>query len=211
MTKLTDKEKELVRIGTAIGSNCIACIEYHIPQARKAGLNDDQIRLAINIAKGVKKVPGELVLEAALNVLKKCDNELKKVLVLCTGNSCRSIMAEALINHLLGERYLAYSAGVTESVVNPFAIKILEEIGIETSGLRSKNVSEFLLRDDLDLVITVCDHAKESCPVFLKPVPKVHIGITDPAPYSDRVDAMAFFRKTKDEILAKVIDYLKDL
>ncbi len=70
MSKLTDKEKELVRIGTAIGSNCIACIEYHIPQARKAGLSDDQIRLAINIAKGVKKVPADMVLQAALEMLK---------------------------------------------------------------------------------------------------------------------------------------------
>ena len=70
MSKLTDKEKELVRIGTAMGSNCIACIEYHIPQARKAGLDDDQIRMAINIAKGVKKVPADMVLQAALDMLK---------------------------------------------------------------------------------------------------------------------------------------------
>ena len=69
MSKLTDKEKELVRIGTAIGSNCIA-YRYHIPQARKAGLSDDQIRLAINIAKGVKKVPADMVLQAALDLLK---------------------------------------------------------------------------------------------------------------------------------------------
>ena len=69
MARLSDKEKELVRIGAAMGSNCIACIEYHIPQARKAGLSDDQIRLAINIAKGVKKVPADMVLEAALNAL----------------------------------------------------------------------------------------------------------------------------------------------
>lgn len=139
------------------------------------------------------------------------NNKLKKVLVLCTGNSCRSIMAEALINYLLGDRYLAYSAGVSHSAVNPLAIKILQEMDIDTSGFRSKNVSEFLDRDDLDLVITVCDHAKESCPVFLKPVPKVHLGIEDPAPYSDRSDAMDFFRKTKDEILVKVINYLRDL
>jgi len=139
------------------------------------------------------------------------NNKLKKVLVLCTGNSCRSIMAEALINHLLGDRYLAYSAGVTPSTVNPWAIKVLEEMGIDTSSFRSKSVAEFLERDDLDLVITVCDNAKESCPVFFKPVPKVHLGIEDPAPYSDRTDAMAFFRKTKDEILVKVINYLRDL
>lgn len=136
---------------------------------------------------------------------------MTKVLLLCTGNSCRSIMAEALINHLLGDRYLAYSAGVSHSTVNPWAIKVLEEMGIPTSDLRSKNVSEFLNRDDLDLVITVCDHAKESCPVFFKPIPRVHLGIADPAPFSGHSDAMDFFRRTRDEILAKVITYLKEL
>jgi arsenate reductase len=136
---------------------------------------------------------------------------MKKILILCTGNSCRSIMAEALINHYLGDRYTAYSAGVAHSAVNPFAIKVLQELGIETSGFRSKNVSEFLNRDDLDLVITVCDHAKESCPVFFKPIPQVHIGIEDPAPYTDHPDAMAFFQKTKEEIIEKLIGYLKEL
>ena len=136
---------------------------------------------------------------------------MTQVLLLCTGNSCRSIMAEALINHLLGDRYLAYSAGVAHSSVNPWAIRVLEEIGIPTSDLRSKNVSEFLNRDDLDLVITVCDHAKESCPVFFKPIPRVHLGIADPAPFSGRADAVDFFRRTRDEILAKVITYLKEL
>ncbi|MCB5285811.1 MAG: arsenate reductase ArsC [Candidatus Cloacimonetes bacterium] len=136
---------------------------------------------------------------------------MTKVLILCTGNSCRSIMAETLINHLLGDRYLAYSAGVAHSSVNPWAIRVLEEIGIPTSDLRSKNVSEFLNRDDLDLVITVCDHAKESCPVFFKPIPRVHLGIADPAPFSGHSDAMDFFRRTRDEILAKVITYLKEL
>ena len=96
----------------------------------------------------------------------------KKVLVLCTGNSCRSVLAEALINHLLGDRYLAYSAGVAHSSVNPWAIKVLEELGITTTDLRTKNVSEFLHRDDLDLVITVCDHAKKAAPSSLSPYPK---------------------------------------
>ena len=136
---------------------------------------------------------------------------MKKVLILCTGNSCRSIMAEALINHYLGDRYIAYSAGVAESSVNPWAIKVLEEMGINTSGFRSKNVAEFLNRDDLDLVITVCDHAKESCPVFFKPVPQVHLGIEDPAPYTDDPDAISYFRKTKEDIIKIVIQGLKQL
>mgnify|MGYP001396309977 CR=1 FL=1 len=75
MNKLTDREKELVRIGAAIGSNCIACIEYHIPQARKTGLSDTQIRLAVHIAKGVKKVPADLVLQAAQRTLNETSKE----------------------------------------------------------------------------------------------------------------------------------------
>lgn len=71
MAHLTNREKELVRIGAAIGSNCIACIEYHIPQARKAGLADEQILAAINIAKLVKKVPADMVIDAAIAILNK--------------------------------------------------------------------------------------------------------------------------------------------
>ncbi len=133
-----------------------------------------------------------------------------KILILCTGNSCRSLMAEALVNHLLGDCYLAYSAGVAPSAPNPVALQTLEELGIGTSGLRSKGVSEFLNRDDLDLVITVCDHAKESCPVFAKPVPTLHLGIEDPAPYTNAPDALEIFRRTREQILAKVIARLRD-
>lgn len=133
---------------------------------------------------------------------------MKLILILCTGNSCRSIMAEALINHYLGDSFRAYSAGVSPSVVNPFAIKALSELGIDTSGLRSKSVTEFLDRDDLDLVITVCDHAKETCPVFIRPVKQIHIGIADPAPYANVENAMEFFRSCRQEIMDKLIVYL---
>ena len=75
MKRLTTREKELVRIGAAMGSNCIACIEYHIPQARKAGLDDEQIRLAINIAKAVKKVPADMVYQAAVEKLKQSESQ----------------------------------------------------------------------------------------------------------------------------------------
>nr|MDK2851585.1 hypothetical protein [Candidatus Cloacimonadota bacterium] len=134
---------------------------------------------------------------------------MKKILILCTGNSCRSIMAEAMINYLLGDRYEAYSAGVAPSTVNPMALKVLQDMDIDTSGLRSKNVSEFLAKDDLDMVITVCDHAKESCPVFSKPIPQIHIGIEDPAPYTHDPDAMKHFLQTKDEIMDKLISFLR--
>jgi 4-carboxymuconolactone decarboxylase len=74
MKRLTNREKELVRIGAAMGSNCIACIEYHIPEARKAGLTDIQIKEAINIAKLVKKVPADMVLEKALELVSRKEN-----------------------------------------------------------------------------------------------------------------------------------------
>jgi arsenate reductase len=137
----------------------------------------------------------------------------KKVLILCTGNSCRSIMAEGLINHYLRDSWEAFSAGVSPSVVNPYAIEVLKELGIDTSALHSKSVTEFLQRDDLDLVITVCDNARETCPVFLKPVAQIHIGIEDPVSYSSRDadTAMLKFREVRDSILEKIIGYLEGL
>lgn len=135
---------------------------------------------------------------------------MQKVLILCTGNSCRSILAEALINHELKDSWLAYSAGTEPSRVNPYALKVLQELDVDTSGLRSKSVQEFLEISDLDLVITVCDHAKESCPVFPKPVKRIHISIDDPAPYSDQPEEIALpvFRKTRDEIRERIVGYL---
>lgn len=135
---------------------------------------------------------------------------MKKVLVLCTGNSCRSIMAEGLINHFLGGRWQAFSAGTQPSVVNPKALQVLQELGIETSGFRSKSVTEFLDRDDLDLVITVCDNAKETCPIFLKPVEQIHIGIEDPAPFSYEPEEASLprFRAVRDSIRDRILTYL---
>ena len=129
-------------------------------------------------------------------------------MILCTGNSCRSIMAEALINHYLGDRYLAISAGVSPSTVNPLALQALAELGISPAGYRSKSVTEFLDRDDLDLVITICDHAKETCLVFIKPVRQIHIGIIDPAPYAEQENAMDHFRSCRQEIMDKVVEHL---
>ena len=137
----------------------------------------------------------------------------RKVLVLCTRNSSRSIIAEALINHELGDKWIAYSAGVKPSPVNPRALQVLAEIGVKPANLESKHVDEFIERDDLDLVITVCDHAKETCPVFLKPVKRVHLGFEDPAPYSDLSDEAALpkFREVRDIIRQEIINYLKSL
>lgn len=143
--------------------------------------------------------------------MNETNNQLKKVLVLCTGNSCRSIMAEALINHYLGDRWQAFSAGTDPSAVNPLTRKVLEELGIDTSGLRSKSVAEFLARDDLDLVITVCDHARESCPVFPRPVARIHIGIEDPAPWTREPEDIALprFRQTLQQVRDLILPLLE--
>lgn len=103
----------------------------------------------------------------------------KKVLVMCTGNSCRSIIGEALINTCL-QNVKAYSCGVAPTgKVNPNAKKVLEAHGAWNDGYHSKHLDE-VIDIDFDLVVTVCDHAKETCPIFPKPVTKIHVGFEDP-------------------------------
>lgn len=104
---------------------------------------------------------------------------MKKVLILCTGNSCRSIIAEALVNAYC-EGVEAYSAGVRASgKVNAYAKKVLEEEGIWKDTYHSKTVDS-VMDIDFDLVVTVCDHAHETCPMFPRPVKKIHVGFADP-------------------------------
>lgn len=104
---------------------------------------------------------------------------MKKVLILCTGNSCRSIIAEALVNaHCEGIQ--AYSAGVRASGnVNAYAKRVLEEEGIWKEAYHSKTLDE-VIDMEYDLVVTVCDHANETCPMFPRPVKKIHVGFSDP-------------------------------
>ncbi len=104
---------------------------------------------------------------------------MKKVLILCTGNSCRSIIAEALVNAYC-EGIEAYSAGVRASGnVNAYAKRVLEEEGIWKDTYHSKTVDS-VIDIDFDLVVTVCDHAHETCPMFPRPVRKIHVGFSDP-------------------------------
>lgn len=136
---------------------------------------------------------------------------IKKVLILCTGNSCRSIMAEAMINSYLADKWIAYSAGVNPSAVNRRAVQVMSEIGIDLSSSHSKSVNEFLDREDLDLVITVCDNARENCPLFTRPVEQLHIGFEDPAPYTDKEDDIALpkFREIRDQIRRRLLAELE--
>ena len=104
----------------------------------------------------------------------------KTVLVLCTGNSCRSQMAEALLNHHLGDKVRALSAGTRpQPKVADGAIEALKLACLPTEGLYPKDVAA-VMNDSIDLVVTVCDNAKESCPIFPRPVPSIHLPFHDP-------------------------------
>jgi arsenate reductase (thioredoxin) len=134
--------------------------------------------------------------------------EQKQVLILCTGNSCRSQMAEAIVNHFLPDQWQAHSAGTHPSgYVHPLAMKVLEEIGIRHSG-ESKSVNPFIGMD-FDLVITVCDDAAENCPVWLGKGRRVHIGFQDPAKADGSDDEkIKIFRQVRDEIRSRILNYL---
>lgn len=134
----------------------------------------------------------------------------KQVLVLCTGNSCRSQIAEALINQHLSDRWQAFSAGTQPSgYVHPLALRVLEEIGIRHSG-ESKSAERFR-NHNFDVVITVCDDAAENCPVWLGKGSRVHISLPDPARVEGNEEQkLAAFRQTREDIYTRVLGYLKD-
>ena len=131
-----------------------------------------------------------------------------KVLFLCTGNSCRSQMAEAIINKNLGDRWEAYSAGShSAGFVHPLALKALSEIGIEHQG-RSKPIEEFL-GQSFDLVVTLCDPAADECPVWLGKGRRVHLPFPDPATTNGNEDVkMAAFREVRDGIIREITKLL---
>lgn len=135
----------------------------------------------------------------------------KSVLVLCTGNSCRSQMAEGLINHYQGDTWQAYSAGTAPAgYIHPLAIAAMQELDIDISRNRSKSTDEFR-HTPLDLVITVCDDANETCPVWLGNGKTVHIGFADPAAATGSVaEKLAVFRQVRANIQAKVLRFLED-
>lgn len=130
----------------------------------------------------------------------------RKVLFLCTGNSCRSQMAEAIVNARMGEAWQAFSAGTQPAgYVHPKAVEALREIGIQHQG-RSKRAEEFR-EVDFDLVVTVCDSAAEECPVWLGKGKKVHHSFPDPA----KTDDIADFHKVRDDMLVEIPKLLKQV
>ena len=123
-----------------------------------------------------------------------------RVLILCTGNSARSQMAEALLRARGKDHFEVYSAGVAPKGVHPLAVQVMAEMGIDISQARSKGVAEFLGRP-LDYVITVCDHANETCPVFPGAVTRLHHSFEDPAAATgDEAARLAVFRRVRDEL-----------
>jgi arsenate reductase (thioredoxin) len=136
------------------------------------------------------------------------NNKIRNVLFLCTGNSCRSQMAEAIVNARLSEDWRAYSAGTVPSgYVHPKAIQVLGEIGIQHDG-QSKSADQFR-EMDFDLVVTVCDDAAENCPVWLGKGKRVHLGFPDPAKAEGTdEEQLAVFRSVRDAIAQNVPELL---
>lgn len=135
----------------------------------------------------------------------------KKILILCTGNSARSQMAEGLLKHITQSKYEIYSAGTRASMVRPEAIQVLAEIGIDISQNRSKSVDEFVDKD-IDYVLTVCDHAKETCPYFPAKTKVVHHSFEDPPAIgeTDQETTLKIFRRVRDEIKIYLQQAIKD-
>jgi len=126
--------------------------------------------------------------------------EKKKILILCTGNSARSQMAEGLLKHITKDEYEVFSAGTKSSHVRPEAIKVLAEVGIDISRNRSKSVDEFA-GQKINFVLTVCDNAKEVCPYFPAKTKLIHHSFEDPAEIQgDEETRIEAFRQTRDQI-----------
>ena len=133
-----------------------------------------------------------------------------KVMVLCSGNSARSQMAEGWLRHLAGDRFEVVSAGTEPSSVNPLAIAVMRERGIDISGHRSKPVDEFL-GETFGYLISVCDNAREKCPIFPGAVKRMHWPLEDPAAAAGQdEERLAVFRRIRDDIETRVRAWIQD-
>ena len=131
----------------------------------------------------------------------------RKVLFLCTGNSCRSQMAEGWLRHLAGERADVFSAGTKPAGLNPTAVAVMREAGLDISKQRSKHLDEVIKQDFL-FVVTVCDSAREACPVFPGALYQMHWSFEDPAAASGtEAERLQVFRRVRDEIGAQVREF----
>ena len=134
---------------------------------------------------------------------------MKRVLFICTHNSARSQMAEGMVNHDLAGKVQASSAGTEPSRVHPMAVAVMWELGIDILNHRSKSVDEFA-GEKFDFVITLCDQAAETCPVFFGGTQRLHMGFPDPAAVTgSEEEKLAAFRKVRDQIREQIVGFLQ--
>jgi len=134
-----------------------------------------------------------------------------RVLFLCTGNSARSQMAEALLRERGGVHFEAFSAGLEPSHVHPLAIEAMEEIGIDISGQRAKSLNEYLGKEQFGYLVTVCDHAAATCPTFPGVANRMHWSLTDPAAAEgDREEQLEVFRRVRDRLATLIDEFIAD-
>ena len=134
----------------------------------------------------------------------------KKIIFICTGNAGRWQIGHGLMESMAGDKFEVFSAGSHPSQVHPMSIKIMEEIGIDISYNTSDLVDDYL-KTGIEVVITVCDHANEICPIFPGNIEKIHWSINDPFKgWGYNKNQMQSFRKTRDEIKERIINFLND-
>ena len=132
-----------------------------------------------------------------------------RVLFLCSGNSARSQMAEAILRKRAGDHFEVYSAGLEAKGLNPYTLRVLDEIGVNTSALRSKELSEFIGKNHFGYLITVCSNAEEKCPIFPGMGMRLHWPFEDPAIFrGSEEDTLAVFQVVRDQIDARIIQWL---
>ncbi len=134
-----------------------------------------------------------------------------RVLFICTGNSARSQMAERLLRHLAGDQFEVYSAGLEPKPINPYAIRVMQEIGLDISGQHSKSVMEYLGHVHMGIVITVCDKAEANCPIFPFTMKRLYWPFEDPADFVGTDDeTLRKFRGIRDQIFERLQAWLKE-
>lgn len=137
---------------------------------------------------------------------------MTRVLFLCTHNSARSQMAEAFLRHYAGDRFEVFSAGLEPGVVNPYTIQVMDEIGIDMQDHSSKGLNQFLGKTHFGYLITVCDSAEQSCPIFPGMGIRLHWSFEDPSSFNGTdTDRLAKFRQVRDQIDARIKEWLKEI
>ena len=133
----------------------------------------------------------------------------EKIIFICTGNACRSQIAEGVMRRLAGDKFDVFSAGSHPSLVHPMSIKVMKEIGIDITSHTSDPISKFLSKN-INIVVTVCDNADKVCPVFPGEVERIHWSIKDPFKgWNSHPDDLVNFRKTREDLTARIKNLIK--